>query len=442
MAITGTGVLSYVKNLQGQAKKSSSNKLAGSGILPSILEEREKERKLNETKTQLQTMTGGNISDEQVQAFMDSHTINDDGTWISNEYKQRAQDKLLSNRAKTMNGALDPLMTFEDAYRNYGATSKSNGAMGQVPYNGANIQGASMGNTNPYNTEEDYIKGEYERQAELQRRLIAKQVAQGTSRYESEKEGVNQDYDEMARQAYIANMQQGRQMPQQLVARGINGGGVETANLGLRVGYENNRNAIESNRNNAIGAIDNAIVDLQNTGDLQMAQQALDLYQQQIAAEAKARENAKQEFASTATGYGDDYQAKINEYLAKGYSPDSYEVRVLSALRQQKIQAQQQAEAQALATAQAEAQKQANLDRNYNLDYMKTMNTINNSKKESKPKTVEEQINAIWNDPSVTSYGQMATNLKKLGLPTNVLQAYLQGMGASANDINVIISAM
>jgi hypothetical protein len=70
-------------------------------------------------------------------------------------------------------------------------------------------------------------------------------------------------------------MQAKKALPQQLVNQGATGGMTETANLGLQTTYQNNLNDINRNKVNAIQEIDNAIVDLKNTGNLATVEQVL-----------------------------------------------------------------------------------------------------------------------------------------------------------------------
>lgn len=128
---------------------------------------------------------------------------------------------------------------------------------------------------NPY--EEAYRESqrrleEMEAQIREQNRLA---VEQGTNRLNAQKSNINQAADENARQAYIQYMQSQKALPQQLASQGASGGATETAALGLQTAYQNNVNAINQNKANRLQEIDNAIVDLQNTGDLSTVEQVL-----------------------------------------------------------------------------------------------------------------------------------------------------------------------
>lgn len=152
------------------------------------------------------------------------------------------------------------------------ANNSSSGGSSYKPSYGAigdNIQ------TNPYEDEIDRIREAYERQQNQIREQNRIAVEQGTNRLNAQKANINQAAEDNARQAYIMHMQAKKALPQQLVNQGATGGMTETANLGLQTTYQNNLNDINRNKINAIQEIDNAIVDLKNTGNLATVEQVL-----------------------------------------------------------------------------------------------------------------------------------------------------------------------
>lgn len=137
---------------------------------------------------------------------------------------------------------------------------------------------------NPY---DDYIKQLEKRYSSLNSQIEdANQAAvkQGMNRLQSQIPGLNQGYDNAARQAYILSMQSKKALPQQLATQGATGGATETAMLGLDTSYQNNLSNINTQRQNSIQDINNAIVDLQNSGDLASAEQVLGNNQQALSA--------------------------------------------------------------------------------------------------------------------------------------------------------------
>lgn len=128
---------------------------------------------------------------------------------------------------------------------------------------------------NPYEEKYNQLQEAYRKQEELLREQNRLAVEQGVNRLEAQKSGIKQSAEDNARQAYIMHMQSKKALPQQLASQGITGGATETANLGLQTTYQNNVNEINRNKANALQDIDNAIVDLQNTGDLSTVEQVL-----------------------------------------------------------------------------------------------------------------------------------------------------------------------
>lgn len=213
---------------------------------------------------------------------------------------------------------------------------------------------------NPYEDAMSDLQDRYDKLSAQQQQANALAVKQGVQRLENQKYGINQAYDDSARQAYIANMQGKKNLPQQLAYSGATGGATETANLGLQTSYENNLANINMNRANALNDIDNAIVELQNNGDLNAVQQALDNSQQALSAyqnlmankinyDVAQKENDFNRQLSTLGQYSDDYQAEINRRME--LNPNDPLIPYLVAARQEKINAQKQAEANATNSA-------------------------------------------------------------------------------------------
>lgn len=156
--------------------------------------------------------------------------------------------------------------------------SENNGQLAYYPvdYNTGNKTGSSaLYEDNPYAS---YLEDLQNRYDEQQKRIEEKNrlaVEQGTNRLNAQKTNINQTADDNARQAYIQYMQSQKALPQQLASQGATGGATETANLGIQTAYQNNVNAINQNKANRLQEIDNAIIDLKNTGDLAMVEQVL-----------------------------------------------------------------------------------------------------------------------------------------------------------------------
>lgn len=191
--------------------------------------------------------------------------------WATNQLKQLnsastpSYNQTWESGGRTYVGGVDvgPAGTKVDTSNTAASYKQSYGDMGDK------IQ------TNPYEDEIDRIREAYERQQNQIKEQNRIAVEQGTNRLNAQKANINKAAEDNARQAYIMHMQAKKALPQQLVNQGATGGMTETANLGLQTTYQNNLNDINRNKINAIQEIDNAIVDLKNTGNLATVEQVL-----------------------------------------------------------------------------------------------------------------------------------------------------------------------
>jgi len=138
--------------------------------------------------------------------------------------------------------------------------------------------------SNPYESYMDSLNQRYE---DINKQIAEKNnaaVQQGVTRLQNQIPGLNEGYDNAARQAYISNMQSRRTLPQQLAIQGATGGASETAMLGLDTTYQNNLNNINTQRQNSINDVNNAITDLKNSGDLATADQIMQNNQSALSA--------------------------------------------------------------------------------------------------------------------------------------------------------------
>lgn len=100
-----------------------------------------------------------------------------------------------------------------------------------------------------------------QRNAYLQQTQAQIQAAQDTA---------GTEFDDIARQAYIAKRQGEVALPQQLAALGVSGGGSETANLKLQTNYQNNLNSNEQARQQMLKdyALQNLQAQIQANSDI------------------------------------------------------------------------------------------------------------------------------------------------------------------------------
>jgi heme exporter protein D len=129
---------------------------------------------------------------------------------------------------------------------------------------------------NPYSYssyDDFYSKNGYGSLTTAQQAAVDAYVQQALNSIEAQKKTVNEDSDEMARQAYISYMQSKNALPQQLGAAGYNGGMADSQLLALETGLQNNQNDIAKNRASSLYSLDSAATDAKLQGSIQAAQQ-------------------------------------------------------------------------------------------------------------------------------------------------------------------------
>ncbi|WP_312061196.1 hypothetical protein [Anaerotignum sp.] len=141
--------------------------------------------------------------------------------------------------------------------------------------------------------------GGYESIANYLEQARNARLEQSLAQLEQEKSQSNLNFDEIARQAYIANRQSQMNLPQQLAAMGISGGASETAQLGLSTTYQNNLNSNEQARQQMVQQMANSALQARLQADSDIGgyyadaqQAALTAYQQQ-----KAQQQAYDQWA-------------------------------------------------------------------------------------------------------------------------------------------------
>lgn len=233
--------------------------------------------------------------------YGNSDKLSSSGSSSSSSSKKKSSSSRASTSSslsKNNNTSSSVYETWEENGRRYqngvdiGPATSSNGSQlpngyyatennGQVAYypvdynTSSNSGNTAMYEDNPYASYMENLQNHYEEQQRAIEEKNRLAVEQGTNRLNAQKTNINQAADDNARQAYIQFMQSQKALPQQLASQGATGGATETANLGIQTAYQNNVNAINQNKANRLQEIDNAIVDLKNTGDLATVEQVL-----------------------------------------------------------------------------------------------------------------------------------------------------------------------
>ena len=160
-------------------------------------------------------------------------------------------------------------------------------------------------------------------------------VDKGVAALRTQARDVNDSYDNLARQAYIAYMNDTKQMPYRLSASGLTGGATESAMVSLGTSYQETLGQNERERLSALRQIDSEIAQLVSTGDMEKAQAAAD--------------NASQYASALSDIYRSLISARQNE--AQSIAQNAYRQQQLSAEAQQREYERQLEIAQILAKA-------------------------------------------------------------------------------------------
>lgn len=167
---------------------------------------------------------------------------------------------------------------------------------------------------------------------------IIKQIEQKS---QLDEQRANTAAEQQKQQAYVGYMTAKKDLGETLASRGIIGGGTESASLGANVGYQRQRNVVDSNRMSEVNAIRQSRMANRSATESQAVQWEND--QQAL---------AEQRFANTVGGF--DTLPKVDSAIqAAQIAGEDYKVNYLLLQRAALIeQAKQIAEAEALRTSQ------------------------------------------------------------------------------------------
>lgn len=116
-------------------------------------------------------------------------------------------------------------------------------------------------------------------QSDLLNRQYAAALEAAKGNLDSQKEQVNQQYDDLARQLYIQRRMNERDLPQQMAAMGYTGGITESSALGLQTSYADALRQGETQRINTIANLEQAIRQAELEGNRELAAQLSSLAQ-------------------------------------------------------------------------------------------------------------------------------------------------------------------
>lgn len=105
------------------------------------------------------------------------------------------------------------------------------------------------------------------------REAVNAQVQQAVNDYNSQIEQAGTSYEDAARRAYISKMLSRRNMDQELAASGVYGGAADSQKIAAEADYQNNLTDLETQYNDTIAQLKQAITAARLSGDAQIAEQ-------------------------------------------------------------------------------------------------------------------------------------------------------------------------
>lgn len=215
-------------------------------------------------------------------------------------YEERMRENLAYNIGPNWENIYDfETKSYKDGYS---AADGDGGRLAILAQGGPDIGPKGSGGSNAY-------QNAYNAQLEAERARIQAQVDQAVNRLNAQKNTVDQQFTDAARQAYIQKMNSEKNLGQQMTAAGLSGGLTESSRLALESGYGNNLNSLTQSRDNALNEIDSSINDVKATGDISIAE-AENQFALAQAQEAAAALERQQEIANQKALMEYEYQLK------------------------------------------------------------------------------------------------------------------------------------
>lgn len=201
---------------------------------------------------------------------------------------------------------------------------------------------SSSSNASSSGTYEDEINNLKKAQQRIATQQLKQQRDSALKELERQERDIPETY-QTQRNAVSASSQQGaRSFAEYLANRGLSNSGAAAQGEINRIStLQNNLNSINNAETKAIRDIADKRYDVNANYAQQLADANLKLeadYLEKIYAENQRKRLQEEELNKQSLyQYSDDYQARINELLAQGYSPNSTEILQLQALRAEKI---------------------------------------------------------------------------------------------------------
>lgn len=131
----------------------------------------------------------------------------------------------------------------------------------------------------------------YTTAAKKNKKAIDDSLAVQLKELENQKKTINDNSDELARQAYISYMSASKELPEKLDAKGLTGGVADNLYLSLLNQYQNNYNDIGKERQNKLYETDNQMAKARLSSSADYSKSLSDLYNSAVDKFLDVREN-------------------------------------------------------------------------------------------------------------------------------------------------------
>ena len=165
-----------------------------------------------------------------------------------------------------------------------------------------NGQQTQLTSNNPYYDMWDKIESAYDNNADQIAAMYEAAADAAAKRIEDSRAGINDQYEESARQAYGNLLRQQFALPGQLAASGVTGGAAQSANLALMSNYGSGLNTLLKEQAGAMKDLDSQINDVYADYGMQSSQALLE--------NSNAALNAYRDIMNSAAGY-DQWQQEF-----------------------------------------------------------------------------------------------------------------------------------
>lgn len=196
----------------------------------------------------------------------------------------------------------------------------TNANTNMLPQNIAGVingQQTQLTSNNPYYDMWDKIESAYDNNADQIAALYEAAADAAAKRIEDSRAGINEQYEENARQAYGNLLRQQFALPGQLAASGVTGGAAQSANLALMSNYGSGLNTLLKEQAGAMKDLDSQINDVYADYGMQSSQALLE--------NSNAALNAYRDIMNSAAGYDQWQQEFLYNQNRDAISDQRYE---------------------------------------------------------------------------------------------------------------------